>query len=177
MGAAEKPRTGRWDRSLTVAIIAFFAAIGGAAVGGVATYFGNQALQRERSKATARGIARVLQSDFTNAEPRLEVALQEKRIVLPDATSTVELDSEAEQPLASNLSAEAWEQIAATLLDLRLEIQQAANPTNEAAIRTKLGLRVPLTGAPLALSKNLLVNLRGSVRQLDTVAGDDLPLG
>lgn len=170
MGGAQKKSW--WDRNLTVAVIAAAAAIAGAGVGALATYYGNRSLQSDQSRATARGIARVLESQLMNSEPRLELALQEKRVIVPEATSAVGLDLKDEELLASNLSSDGWTQVAATLSGLLLE-RQAMEPSagNKAALEARAGLHVPLVGPLLSLDRSLLRQLRHSVVALRPLSG------
>ena len=97
--------------------------------GALVNYYGNRALQSDQSQTTARGIARVLESQLVNAEPRLEIALREKRVIVPEATSAVELGINDEELLASNLSPEGWTQIATALSGLQLERQAMESMT------------------------------------------------
>jgi hypothetical protein len=165
MGGAQKK--GWWDRTLTVAAIAAIAAIAGGGVGALVNYYGNRSLQSDQSRATARGIARVLESQLMNAEPRLELALREKRVIVPEATSAVSLGIDDEELLASNLSPDGWTEIATALSGLQLE-RKAMEPdaNNEAALKARAGFGVPLVGPLLRLDRSLLSELRESVAAL-----------
>ncbi len=162
-----------WDRNLTVAVIAALAAIAGAGIGAFATYYGNRSLQRDQSHATARGIARVLSSEFLNAEPRLEVALREDRLILPESTEVVVLNTGDEELLASSLSSAAWTQVATTLSSLALE-RQALSPGagNWDVLEAKVGRRVPLSKPLRSLDLSLLRGLRRSVDALRSLSDD-----
>lgn len=162
-----------WDRNLTVAVIAAVAAIAGAAVGAFATYYGNRSLQRDQLRATARGIARVLSSQFMNAEPRLEVALRENRVILPEPAEVVVLNTGDEELLASSLGSAAWGEVATTLSGLALE-RQVLNP-NEGSLEVleaKAGRRVALSEPLRHLDQSLLRELRLSVKDLESLSED-----
>jgi hypothetical protein len=162
------PRKKRlWDRNLTIAAIAFFAAIAGAVIGGFATYFGNRTLQDEQSRATAKGIARVLESQLTDSEPRLQLALKERRVIVPEAISPVGLGLKDEELLASNLSSDGWTKVAETISGLSLE-REAMEPSAgyKAALEARAGLHVALEGPLLGLDRSLLRELQESVGAL-----------
>jgi hypothetical protein len=156
-----------WDRPLTLAAIAFLAAITGAAVGGLATYLANRALQHEESHATAKGIARVLESQLIDSEPRLQLSIEERRVIVPEALPPVHLGQSDEELLASNLSPAAWSRVAETISGLSLE-REAMEPSSgdEAALKARAGLHVTLEGPLLDLERSLLRELRESVTAL-----------
>jgi hypothetical protein len=160
-----------WDRNLTVAVIAAVAAIAGATIGAFATYYGNRSLQRDQSHATARGIARVLSSQFMNAEPRLEFALREDRLILPEPDEVVVLDTSDEELLASSLSSAAWAEVAATLSGLALE-RQLLDPGAGSwdVLEADAGRRVSLTKPLRGLDRSLLGELRRSVQGLRSLS-------
>jgi hypothetical protein len=166
------PKRRIWDRTLTVASIAFVAAIAGAAVGGFATYLANRTLQSEQSRASAKGIARVLESQLADSEPRLQLALNERRVIVPEAISPVRLDLQDEELLASNLDSEAWTKVAETISGLSLE-REAMDPSSgdEAALKARAGLHVTLDGPLLSLERSLLVELEESVTALQSLSG------
>jgi hypothetical protein len=168
---ADRPKRNWWDRNLTVAVIAAVAAIAGAGVGAFATYYGNRSLQRDQSRATVRGIARVLSSQFMNAEPRLEVALREDRLILPEPTEVVVVNTGDEELLASSLSSAAWTEVANTLSSLALE-RQALSPGagNWDALEAKAGRRVSLSTPLRSLDQSLLRGLRRSVDALKSLS-------
>lgn len=160
------------DRTVTIALIAFLAAVAGAAVGGLATYLANRALQDEQSHATAKGIARVLESQFVDAEPRLRLALEQRRVIVPEEVSPIRLDQSDEELLASNLSSEAWARVAETISGLSLE-REAMEPSsgNEAALKARAGLHVTLEGPLLKLERSLLGELEECVTALQPLSG------
>jgi hypothetical protein len=169
MSGAEKRSW--WDRNLTVAVIAALAGIAGTAIGAFATYYGNRSLQHDQSQATARGIARVLSSQFTNAEPRLEVALRENRLILPEPDEVVVLDTGDEELLASTLSSAAWTEVAATLSGLALERQTLDPGAGDwDVLEAKAGRHVSLTKPLRGLDQSLLRGLRRSVRELRSLS-------
>lgn len=170
---ADRGKRGWWDRNLTVAAIAAVAAIAGATVGAFATYYGNRSLQRDQSRATARGIARVLSSQFMNAEPRLEVALRENRVILPEPAEIVVLNTDDEELLASSLSSVAWTEVATTLSGLALERQaMSPNTGNWDVLEAKAGRHVPLSKPLRNLDRSLLSGLRRSVKELRSLSED-----
>ncbi len=103
----------RWDSHTTVVAITAAAAILGAAVGGVASYLGNNALQKSQDTTAARGAGRVLQADFLNAVTRIQYELANKRFVVPEPQSSALVTEADEKLIASNVSARTWDHIAA----------------------------------------------------------------
>jgi hypothetical protein len=164
-------RKRRWDRNLTIAVIAAVSAVVGAAVGGVISYLGNRTLQSNQSAATARGIARVLQAEFGDDEQRLSLSLQQHQIILPNSTSTIELSVDNEELLASNLSPKSWQEVSTALATISLEGDLFDSSSNTDILKAHAGIGVPLRGPLLALEKSLLRELETSVNALRPLAG------
>ena len=159
-----------WDRNLTIAVIAAVSAVVGAAVGGVASYLGNRALQNSQSEATAKGIARVLEAEFVDDEQRLTLSLQQRRILMPNSTSTIALSVDNEELLASNLSARSWEDVSTAMATISLEGTLFAN-SNPDILKARAGLQAPLTDGVLDLERSLQRELVAAVAALRPLAG------
>ena len=171
--ANPRPRKRRrwWDRNLTIAVIAAVSAVVGAAVGGVASYLGNRALQNSQSEATAKGIARVLEAEFVDDEQRLTLSLQQRRILMPNSTSTIALSVDNEELLASNLSARSWADISTAMATISLEGSLFTNTSNPDILKARAGLQAPLTNGVLDLERSLLGELVAAVGALRPLAG------
>ena len=155
----------RWDSHTTVAAVTALAAIAGAAVGGFVTYQGDRSLQAERSQVAARGAARVLQSEFLSAAVRLEVELEQKRLIVPDGSTAVKVSTEDQELIAANLGSSAWATVAAAEGGLEQEIL-ADSGRDMAVLRARAGLSVPLVGPHLHIEKNTLNALLQAARAL-----------
>lgn len=162
---------GWWDRNLTVAVIAAVAAIVGAGIGALATYYGNRNLQEEQAKATARGVARVLSSQFQVAEERVALALEEDKLIPPGAVTEVSLSPEDEQLLASNLSLDSWIGVAVTISNLEME-RRLFDPSggNAEILKARAGLRVPFQEPLRKFEGSLLDSLNASINSLHPLA-------
>lgn len=163
-------RKRRWDRNLTVAVIAASAAIAGAGVGGLVSYWGNRTLQHDQSTATARGIARVLEAEFVDDEQRLALSLQQGTIIVPNPASTISLSVDNEELLASNLSAKAWTEVSTTLATINLEGGLFESSTNVDILKARTGAIAPLGGGLLGIERSLLRELESSVSALRGLA-------
>lgn len=105
---------------LLVAVIAATAGILGAVGGSYASYLGNKSVEQSRTKAAARGTARVLQASFSTVGVRFRYMLTRNRLVEKDESFVISLPVEDEELLASNLDAAQWGDVAAALASLRL---------------------------------------------------------
>lgn len=115
------------------------------ALGSISTYYGNRDLQEDQSTATARGIARVLSSQFEGAETRIAYSLKKNRLILPTPISEVFLSTQDEQLLASALNFNSWTLVSGTLYALQGE-KQLTDPElgNQAVLEARAGLTVPI---------------------------------
>jgi hypothetical protein len=148
-------------------VVAALAAILGAAVGGYVTYEGDRALQKERSLTAARGAARVLQSEFLSAEVRFQVELAQKRLLAPDRLTSISVSSEDQQLIATNVSGNAWAEVAAAKGVMQQEQEAGADTRDESMLRARAGLVVPLAGPHLEIEQSTLRALEQGAMALD----------
>ena len=166
-----KPRNRWWDRTLTVAVITAAAAILGAGVGAMATYYGDHHLQEEQSKAAARGVARVLTAQLAGAMARLDLALEKDQLILPDSASAVTLPTDDEQLLAANLDADAWTKVASALVGLQIEQEvNEPNTLNMPALEAEAGRTVPLDPRMRELNESVLEGLNDAIEAMAPLA-------
>ena len=162
----------RWNGQATIAVITALAAIFGAAVGGAATYLGNRSLQQSQNHDAARGAARVLQAEFVNATTSIEVELKEQRlIVFAPSLSTINISEEDEKLIASNVSASAWDHIAAAEAVLEEEAAARASNSNVEMLKARAGLHVPLQGPSRQFAQSAFRTLAGADEALKELSG------
>jgi hypothetical protein len=106
--------------ALLVAVIAATAGILGAVGGSYASYLGNKSVEQSKTKAAARGTARVLQARFSTVGVRFRYMLTRNRLVEKDGSFAIAMPVADEELLASNLDADQWGRVAAALASLRL---------------------------------------------------------
>ena len=164
------PTQRRWNAHATVVAITAAAAILGAAVGGFATYLGNDKLQKSQSHSAARGAGRVLQADFASAATRIEAELERKRFIAPEAESVLRLSTEDEKLIASNVSPEVWNQIASAKAVLQDELA-TLNSSNLEVLEARDHLAVVLQGPRLRFEEGALRALDKAVLGLKTLTG------
>lgn len=129
----------RGGREITVALIAAGSAVLGAAVSGFAIYWGNRALQDRADLATARGIARVYQSEFFDFGARLHAMLQQNILIAP-TDQPFDLTTEDKKVLAAHESPTAW----ATVADAEAALRIFDNPNDLDYKKAEAGLTVRL---------------------------------
>jgi len=141
-------------------------------VGAAASYYGNRHLQEEQSRATARGIARVLTTQLLTTQARLELSMEENRLILPDPASTVSLSTDDEQLLAANLDADSWTSVTLGLLEERFEQEESEPSTlNMPALEANAGRRVPLSRRRRERDQSIVKSLQGAIEALEPLAG------
>jgi len=141
-------------------------------VGVTLGYFGNKQLQDSQAHASARGAARVLQADFADAAVRIEAELKEKRLIAPEAESVGGVSEESEKLIASNVSGQTWDHIAAAKAVILDEIQ-AADSSSPEMIAARKHLSVPLQGPRLLFEESALRTLGNAVIALKTLTGTE----
>jgi hypothetical protein len=159
-----------WNAHTTVVAITAAAALLGAAVGGFATYLGNDKLQKSQNHAAARGAGRVLQADFASAATRIEVELERKRFIAPEAESVVRLSTEDEKLIASNVSPEVWNQLASAKAVLQDELA-TLNSSDREVLEARAHQPVVLQGPRLRFEESALRALDKAVLGLKTLTG------
>jgi hypothetical protein len=162
----------RWNGSTTVGAITATAAIFGAAVGGFATYVGNNKLQKSQDRTAARGAGRVLQADFVDAATRIQVELARKRFITPEARSVASVSEEDEKLIASNVSASTWDHIASAKSVVQTELA-VLNSSAREVLEARDHLPVALTGARLRFEESSLQTLSGAIFALKELTGTE----
>lgn len=162
----------RWNSHTTVVAITAAAAVLGAAVGGVASYLGNDQLQKAQDWTAAQGAGRVLQSDFVDAVTRIQSEFGLKRYLAPERQSTALVSEEDEKLIASNVSAQTWDHIAAAKTVI-LDEREVVTSTSNEVVRARKHQPVPLQGARLSFEESALQTLEGAIFALKELTGTE----
>lgn len=168
-GAA--PDLSVFDRRLAVlvATIAVVAAVLGALAGGTATYLGNRALEKGKSRDAARGAARVLQSRLGSARFRFELMLKQDRLLAVDDALRISLPLEDSKLIATNLNVAQWATVADSLAGLGI----FATRDDRDARRASAGLVVRLDPDYRDLLRDTLAGVQRAYVALEPLAGRD----
>jgi hypothetical protein len=150
-----------------VGLIAAGAAILGALAGGWVTYLGNRSLDQERSQATARGTARVLQADLMSIDVRLSAMVQARRMFAPDPGLPISLSLDDRKLIATNLTAGEWASVATALAVIRREGAVDVDEKHRAIA----GFRVDLDAADLGYYRDTDRIVRDGIRALEDLTG------
>jgi hypothetical protein len=150
-----------------IALIAAGAAIFGALAGGWATYLGNRALEREQSRAAARGTARVLQAELTSVDVRLSAMLEARQMFRPDPGPSVSLTLDDRKLIAANLSAADWSAVATALAVIHRE----AGVDLDEKQRAIAGLQVRLDTADMGYYEDTARIVRQGIQALEHLTG------
>ncbi len=148
-------------------------AIAGGVAGGLITYFGDRSLEHERTIATARGTARVLESQLASASVRLEVMIEERRLHPPDAYPPITLSLDDQKVIATRLTAEEWTAVAVALVLLRRESQDDSYDMRRAIS----GTRVDLSAEALGYYRDIAGAVREALYALAPLTGSRLTHG
>jgi hypothetical protein len=160
----------RWTSQTSIVAITAIAAVLGAAVGGFATYLGNNQLQNSQNRTAARGAGRVLQADFVNAATRVEFELEYKRYVAPESESVVRISEDDEKLIASNVGASTWNHVAAAKAVLQEELS-SLNSSNKEVLEARAHRIVVLQGTHLQFEESVLQTLDRAILGLKKLTG------
>ncbi|SRR6266511_329974 len=131
-------------RDVQIAVIAAVAAIIagaiGALAGGAATYRSNKAIQENQATASARGVARVYQSQFFSFGSRLHAMLDSNRVIAP-ITQPFQLSVNDKKILAAEMKPDGW----ATVANVEAGLRIFDDPDDLDLRKAAAGLKVPLS--------------------------------